>query len=34
MRSIGDAVTALSLDDSLAEADRAELLGAWDRLLR
>jgi hypothetical protein len=27
-------VTALALDDSLAEADRAELLGAWDRLLR
>lgn len=34
MRSIGDAVTALALDDALAEADRAELLGAWDRLLR
>jgi hypothetical protein len=33
MRSIGDAVTAIVLDDSLDEADRAELLGEWDRLL-
>lgn len=34
LRSIGDAVSALVLDGALDEADRAELLGAWDRLLR
>lgn len=33
MRSIGEAVTALALDDALEEADRAELLGAWANLL-
>jgi hypothetical protein len=31
--SIGDAVTALVLDDRLDPADRAELLGLWERLL-
>jgi hypothetical protein len=33
MRSLGDAVTALVAWDVLDDADRAELLGAWARLL-
>ena len=33
MRSLDDAVIALVLDDSLREADRSELLGAWANLL-
>jgi hypothetical protein len=33
MRSLADAVTAVVLDDALDEADRAELVGAWDGLL-
>lgn len=33
MRSIGDAVTAIVLGDALDESDRAELIGAWDRLI-
>jgi hypothetical protein len=33
MRSLADAVTAVVLDDALDEADRAELMGAWDGLL-
>lgn len=32
MRSLADAVTAIILDDALDDADRAELLGAWDGL--
>jgi hypothetical protein len=34
MRSLGDAVSALVLWERLDEADRAELLGPWARLLR
>lgn len=33
MRSLADAVTAIILDDALDDADRAELMGAWDGLL-
>jgi hypothetical protein len=33
MRSLADAATALVLWDELDEADRAELLGLWARLL-
>jgi hypothetical protein len=33
MRSLADAVTAVVLDDALDDADRAELMGAWDGLL-
>ena len=32
MRSLADAVTAVALDDALDDADRAELMGAWDGL--
>jgi hypothetical protein len=32
MRSLADAVTAVVLDDALDDADRAELMGAWDGL--
>ncbi len=32
-RSLGDAVTAIVLGDALDEADQAELMGAWDRLI-
>ena len=32
MQSLADAVIAIVLDDALDEADRAELIGAWDRL--
>jgi hypothetical protein len=34
LRSIGDAVTAIVLGDRLEERDHAELMGAWDRLIR
>lgn len=34
MRSIGEAVSALVAWDSIDEPDRAELLGAWAKLLR
>jgi hypothetical protein len=33
MRSLGDAIAAIVLWDRLDEADRAELLGLWARLL-
>jgi len=33
MRSLADAVTAVVLDDALDDADRAELMGAWDGLM-
>jgi hypothetical protein len=33
MRSLADAVTAVILDDAIDEADRAELMGAWDGIL-
>jgi hypothetical protein len=33
MQSLADAVMAIVLDDALDEADRDELLGAWDELL-
>jgi hypothetical protein len=32
-RSLGEAVTAIVLEDHLAPEDHAELLGLWDRLL-
>jgi hypothetical protein len=32
MRSLGDAATALALGDALDANDRAELLGAWQRI--
>ena len=31
--SLGDAVTALTLDDRLDAADRGELLGLWERIV-
>ena len=34
MRSIGDAVSALVAWDSIDESDRAELLGAWAKVLQ
>jgi hypothetical protein len=33
MQSLADAVMAIVLGDALDEADRTELLGAWDELL-
>ena len=32
-RSLGEAVTAIVLEDHLEREDHAELLGLWDRLL-
>jgi len=32
-RSLGEAVTAIVLEDHLDREDHAELLGLWDRLL-
>jgi len=34
MRSLGEAVTAIVLGDALDASDRAELVGAWSRILR
>ena len=33
VRSLGDAVTAIVLDERLDESDWAELMGAWERLI-
>jgi hypothetical protein len=33
VRSLGDAVTAIILDETLDAADRAELMGEWERLI-
>jgi hypothetical protein len=33
VRSLGDAVTAIVLDQRLDESDQTELMGAWERLI-